>query len=283
MALFGRQRDIRLFNSINRELLRRVINQEVLYHKISLESGGVNLYGESREKMFTSDPFRLVCLVTRNDQAFNQEAFGPDLAREMSFAFLREDLVDCDLVPEVGDFIRWHQDFYEVDVVRENQLFLGKDANYSVADELLGQFGASISIICDAHISRESRIKLTDTEVLPSVSPSPIPSPEVVSVFLPSPSPEEPPLIELQGLHRRQVESVGGQLSIPYTLSGATADDIEVKNVPEWVEVGAKTDTSITFAISENTTKAIRTATIILTISRAGTFGALLSIYVVQK
>ena len=171
MGLFGRKRDISLFNAVNRELLREIVNQEILFYKISLESTSTNIYGESKEKFFDGVPSRLVCLVTRGDQQFNDEDFGPDLARDVSFAFLREDLRECKLVPEVGDFIKWHNDFYEVDVVRENQLVLGKDANYDLADNLLGQFGASISIICDSHITRESRVKLVDGAVLPRPTP----------------------------------------------------------------------------------------------------------------
>ena len=40
-----------------------------------------------------------------------------------------------------------------VDTVRENQLFLGKDNNYNLTD-YGSQFGGSISIIADSHLTR---------------------------------------------------------------------------------------------------------------------------------
>ena len=70
--------------------------------------------------------------------------------------FLRQDLVDTSVVPEVGDIVMWHEDYYEVDTVRENQLFLGKDNNYNLTD-YGSQFGASVSIIVDTHMTRRER------------------------------------------------------------------------------------------------------------------------------
>ena len=47
MALFGRDRDISLFRSINTELLRDVITQQCAYYKFRLDETKVNIYGES--------------------------------------------------------------------------------------------------------------------------------------------------------------------------------------------------------------------------------------------
>ena len=45
--LFGSGRDFDLLVNINRELVHDLIEQEILYHKLSLEDTEVNLYGES--------------------------------------------------------------------------------------------------------------------------------------------------------------------------------------------------------------------------------------------
>ena len=50
--IFGSQRDFKLFNHISRELLRDVIEQEILYYKFSLQDTISNMYGESLEKTF---------------------------------------------------------------------------------------------------------------------------------------------------------------------------------------------------------------------------------------
>ena len=91
----------------------------------------------------------------------NIDDFGPDLGREASFAFLRPDLTDSIVVPEVGDIIAWHNDYYEVDTVRENQLFLGRDSSYNLTNSTSG-FGSSLSIIADCHLTRGDRLGIDE-------------------------------------------------------------------------------------------------------------------------
>lgn len=158
--LFGSNRDFDLLVNINRELLKDIIEQEVLYHKLSLEDLDTNLYGESLQKSYYAN-IKLNCLITRGDQIIDIQEFGPDLGREASFAFLRQDLNDVNIVPEVGDIVQWHRDFYEVDTVRENQLFLGRDNNYNLASYGNG-FGSTISIIVDCHLTRADRVGIEE-------------------------------------------------------------------------------------------------------------------------
>ncbi len=158
--LFGSNRDFDLLVNINRELLKDIIEQEVLYHKLSLEDLDTNLYGESLQKSYYAN-IKLNCLITRGDQVIDIQEFGPDLGREASFAFLRQDLKDVNIVPEVGDIVQWHRDFYEVDTVRENQLFLGRDNNYNLASYGNG-FGSTISIIVDCHLTRADRVGIEE-------------------------------------------------------------------------------------------------------------------------
>ena len=146
--------------NINRELLKDIVEQEILYHKLSLEDTDVNLYGEAMQKSFWN-AVKLNCLITRGDQVIDIQEFGPDLGREGSFAFLRPDLVDVSVVPEVGDIVEWHNDFYEVDTVRENQLFLGRDKSYNLTSATSG-FGSSLSIIVDCHLTRADKVGISE-------------------------------------------------------------------------------------------------------------------------
>jgi len=154
--LFGSNRDFDLLVNINRELLKDIVEQEILYHKLSLEDTDVNLYGEALQKSFWN-AVKLNCLITRGDQVVDIQDFGPDLGREASFAFLREDLTDKLLVPEVGDIINWQEDYYEIDTLRENQLVLGRDNSYNLTNYGSG-FGASYSVIADCHITRADKV-----------------------------------------------------------------------------------------------------------------------------
>ena len=90
--LFGSNRDFDLLININRELLKDIIEQEVLYHKLSLEDLDVNLYGEALEKTYWN-AIKMYCLITRGDQVYDVKEFGIDLGREASFAFIRQDLI----------------------------------------------------------------------------------------------------------------------------------------------------------------------------------------------
>ena len=88
--LFGSNRDYDLLVNINRELLKDIVEQEVLYHKLSLEDTQTNIYGESLQKSYYTS-IKLNCLITRGDQVVDIDDFGPDLGRDASFAFLRPD------------------------------------------------------------------------------------------------------------------------------------------------------------------------------------------------
>jgi len=154
--IFGSQTDFNLYKKVMRELVKDVVEQEVLYYKFGLGETETNIYGEALDKIFYT-PVRLNALLTRGDQVITDDEFGPDLNRELSFAFIRADLVDINVVPEVGDVILWHEDYYEVDTVRENQLFLGKDNAYNFTN-YGAAYGSSISIICDAHLTRADKL-----------------------------------------------------------------------------------------------------------------------------
>lgn len=155
MSIFGSQRDFALIRKMNREILQDIVQQEAAYYKISLEDTRANIYGESLTKTFLP-PVLLNCLVTRGDQTMTADEFGGDLTRESSFAFLRDDLVDAELVPEVGDIIMWQEDYYEVDNVTENELFWGKDPAYNFGRS--SDYGTSVSIICKAHLTRADKL-----------------------------------------------------------------------------------------------------------------------------
>src|SRR6056300_1212497 len=158
--LFGSNRDFNLLTKINRELLSDIIEQEILYSKYSLTETTANLYGEALEKIFQT-PVKLNCLITRGDQVVTVDEMGPDLNREASFAFLRSDLESSIIIPEVGDILNWQENFYEVDTVRENQLFVGRDNNYNLTD-YGNKFGKSVSIIVDCHLTRADRVGITE-------------------------------------------------------------------------------------------------------------------------
>ena len=159
--LFGSQKDFNVLSThISRELLSHIVEQEIGYYKLSLTDTQANLYGEATNKVYL-DPVKLNCLITRGDQVIDIAEFGPDLGREASFAIIRRDLEDVSILPEVGDIVQWQNDFYEVDTVRENRLFLGRDNNYNLTS-YGGNYGGSLSIILDTHLTRADRVGISE-------------------------------------------------------------------------------------------------------------------------
>ena len=154
--IFGSQNDFKLFVGINRELLSDVIEQEILFYKMSLEQTQTNIYGEAQEKVYWS-AVKFNCLIDRGDQQTTVDDFGPDSIRAVSFKFLRQDLKDANTFPEVGDIVQWNEDFYEVDNTTENQLFVGKDENYALTN-YGPDFGGTLSIICICHLTRADKV-----------------------------------------------------------------------------------------------------------------------------
>lgn len=159
MSMFGQNRDIQIFNEINRELLHNIIEQKAGYYKIVLGTTESNVYGESTTKTF-NDPVLINCLIDRGDQVSDSSEQGPNLNRKVSFRFFRPDLVCVNVVPEIGDIILWDEDYYEVDTVVENQYIVGKYPEYSYSPDT-DDFGESLSIICVCHYTRKEALGIS--------------------------------------------------------------------------------------------------------------------------
>lgn len=158
MALFGRERDINLFHTINGELLRDIIQTETAYYKFALEQTTSNVYGESMGKVYY-EPMKIACLINRDDQSWSSDDFGSDVTQTISFSFLKNELKSINLIPEVGDILLFRNNFYEADGKTENQLFMGRDPDYALSTETTDH-GDSFSIILSTHISRVEKLNL---------------------------------------------------------------------------------------------------------------------------
>ena len=160
MSLYGRNKDVLLFQGLNTELLHRIIEQQVGYYKVKLDDTPSNMYGEAQNKTFIG-PVLIKCLLERGDTTSNTDNFGVDTSRNLTVRFFRKDLVDQNVIPEIGDVVLWNEDYYEVDNVNENQLVVGKDPSYAYSDTV-DTFGESHSIIINCHYTRPEKVGIKE-------------------------------------------------------------------------------------------------------------------------
>jgi hypothetical protein len=158
MALYGGIRARSFFRHHSRQVVNRIIAEEVLYYKLSLSETRYNIYGESKNKMY-EQPILIACLYMVDDQTADDQSYGKSVSQTAEFRFLRDDLIDINLVMESGDIIYLKESYYEVGVVVENQFYMGKNPEYSLEEDLQN-YGESWSIVCKAHLTGVNKLNI---------------------------------------------------------------------------------------------------------------------------
>ena len=159
MALFGGIRDMDMFRKINKEIIYRVIDVEVLYYKFNVNDTKVNIYDEAKNKTYYP-PVLTHVLIQKEDQEWNSDDFGPNVGQPITLAFLRDELLSLDIVPEVGDIIEHNAAMYEIDTVVQNQRFMGRDPDMWFGGDT---HGYNISIICTGHMTRLTNLNIVQS------------------------------------------------------------------------------------------------------------------------
>ena len=168
MALYGQMRDISMFRFINRELMQRIISQQCVFYKYNVTTTKVNMYGEAVEGRNFADPVILFALIETSQFENPVDDFGVDFKWEVTYKFLKDDLVEANVYPETGDIIMFQNGYWEIDNVSTAQFFVGKDPEYPYLDaaesnpyeEDLGQFGYDVSVICKAHYTPSDKVNI---------------------------------------------------------------------------------------------------------------------------
>ena len=164
MALFGSSRDISFIRGMNREVMGNVISQQCSFYKYILQKTTVNLYGEASGGRFFDGPVLLNALITVGDNTSPTSDLGVNFDWPVSFAFLRDDLVDANVHPEVGDVILYQESYWEIDNTNITQFFAGKDPEYpynvNPLNPGLDQFGYNVSVTCECHYVTADRLNI---------------------------------------------------------------------------------------------------------------------------
>ena len=159
MALFGGKRDAIFVASVNSEVINAIVDTEIEFFKLHVETSAANIYGESDKKSYYSS-ILIPCLITKDDKTPNMDQYGHTYTRTSQFALSRDILERAAFFPEVGDVVFWDNEYYELDNVDANQYFVGKVPDYAYS-EGLDQYGSSISIACTAHLVPADKLGIT--------------------------------------------------------------------------------------------------------------------------
>lgn len=152
MALFGGMRDAKFLASINAELLNAIVDTEIEFFKLVIEQSNSNIYGESVSKAYY-DSILIPSLITKEGKTSNIDDYGHTYTRTAQFGISRDILERADFYPEVGDIIKWDNEYYEIDNVDANQYFVGKNPETWPNGD---KFGYSVSVLCDTHATRQT-------------------------------------------------------------------------------------------------------------------------------
>lgn len=161
MPLFGGERDISLFRRINRELINEIIDTKVDIIKYAIRDIKENLYGEAIGKQYFKN-VRVGALIEQGSTEITDTEFGPDVNKEVTFKFLRDDIKDvANLKLEIGDLLFWDNAYWEIDKVSSgNQYFMGRNPSTNYAGD---QHGYNLAVICETHMTRRSKVDREQT------------------------------------------------------------------------------------------------------------------------
>tara|TARA_R110001606_G_scaffold170337_1_gene315743 strand:+ start:374 stop:904 length:531 start_codon:yes stop_codon:yes gene_type:complete len=170
MAMFTGVRDWSLMRNFNREVMGNIITQQCAIYQFKLEETKVNIYGESAEEKYYNGPFLFNVLMDRGDQDFSLNNEGVQFDQSINFYFLRDDLVEKDVVPRVGDIILFEEGYYGVQSTIANQYWGGKNPEYPNNDSDgtpnplnpgLEKFGNNVSILVSTYYIPADKVAIS--------------------------------------------------------------------------------------------------------------------------
>ena len=129
----------------------------------------VNIYGESAGAKYYEEPVILNMLLDLGDISSPTGDMGVDYDLPITFKFLKDDLVDANVLPKIGDIVMWYEGYWELNNVADNQLFVGKDPDYPYSPNPLNpgleNFGYNVSLTCTAHYVPADRVGITKERI----------------------------------------------------------------------------------------------------------------------
>lgn len=148
MGLYVRKKDRLFFDQINRELIEKNVEVQVLLFRLDLDATRENIYHESINRYY-KEPIKIFCLITYQEVNTESSEFGKDIKNGVTFRFHRISLEKVNVVPMAGDIIKWNDYFFEVDTVMQATQYPGQEYPFSF-------------YVVNAHMTRVSKLSIID-------------------------------------------------------------------------------------------------------------------------
>lgn len=145
--LFVGEKEINFFNSINKELIQRVIAQKVIYYSVSEKHTKRNeLYDEAISKVVYT-PVEVNALVLYKDPVQNADKFSIDTVYSLEVYLHLHELEERNLIPREGDFLSYGNVVYEIEKLTQPQL-------------TFGQINEKVMVKAECRVSRKSQFEV---------------------------------------------------------------------------------------------------------------------------
>ena len=116
-GLYFGPEEMQMYNDWNTELLEIIVQSSVDYYRIEKDYSNPNsLYGESEGKA-TRQPIKVFCWISMDSPEVETGRYGTDIKRRLELYMHKDRLVTIGVVPRMGDFIGYDNQFFEIHTV----------------------------------------------------------------------------------------------------------------------------------------------------------------------
>ena len=134
-------------------------NMVVGYFKINLEQTVTNMYGESLEKWYYP-PLEVKCLLERGDYTNPDDEFGVGISQTLTVKIIRDQLLDLNFMPEVGDIVTDQERYYEVNTLNTSIITIpGATAQNGNPGGTAGEI-VLLNLTC--HLTRTTKLNIKE-------------------------------------------------------------------------------------------------------------------------
>lgn len=166
--LFVGPREQHLIADITKEYIKDIVGQYIIYYPISMINTKIHpVYEEAVQKIFEK-PIKIDCIAGQPEPSKEFNQFGIDKSTKVEILIQSRDLIDKELVLQLGDFFVYGSKIYEIDNLIEEQNIFGQDdysRNWLMTGLLAREGNVDLEtfgqLLADAKIFKQSEVQKT--------------------------------------------------------------------------------------------------------------------------